>query len=85
MIDLWRSRSRQNRRECEAARPRTVEDDATAGEGEDLAEWCARVRQHARRLYGHTAKRMGRKFYRVDEVAAVMLLQAFCTCRPCGC
>jgi hypothetical protein len=72
LIDIWRVRSRELGRQHKVARSPAVSDaDQNAP---DLADWCADVRRLAREAYGSKVVKLGRKFYRVDRVAGVVML-----------
>lgn len=71
VLDLWKVRSRQHAREQAMAKPAECHDP----EAEDLADWCLAQRLLARERYGVKLVKVGRHFYRVDRVAAIVLLQ----------
>jgi hypothetical protein len=72
-FDLARKRGRQARGDVGMVRPDAT-DHHPAADAEDLVDWVAGVRQLALRQYGTKLVRCGRKFYRIADVAAVVLL-----------
>ena len=45
-----------------------------ASEAEDLADWCERVREEARAIYGSKVHRVGPRWYRIDNIADAITL-----------
>lgn len=53
-------------------------------EAEDLVDWCGRVRDEAKAIYGTKLHRVGPRFHRVADVAALVLLAARLKLSPEG-
>jgi DNA-directed RNA polymerase specialized sigma24 family protein len=77
MLDLWRSKSRQAARDVAAGRSDvTTEHPGQWADPSDLVDWCRRIRAAARAIYGSRPVRIGPRFYSLDRVAALVMLQA---------
>jgi DNA-directed RNA polymerase specialized sigma24 family protein len=82
-FDLARKRARMARHDVAMVRPDAT-DRHPGDEAEDLVDWCERVREEAKAIYGGRIHRIGPRFYRIADVAALVLLAARLKLSPEG-
>lgn len=74
-ISIWRTRSRLARRDAVAAEfgPGAEYTHEPSDLG-DIVDWAAAIRAQARLTYGSAMHRIGRRHYRIDRVASLVLV-----------
>jgi hypothetical protein len=82
-FDLARKRARMARHDVAMVRPDAT-DRHPGDEAEDLVDWVERVREQAKVAYGSRVHRVGPRFHRIADVAALVLLAARLKLSPEG-